>query len=280
MTKETTRRVLINRQRKVEFTPLYYSVYIPPWTDPSEQRGLVRLFAQANCWKANTPQDADIVVFGGGADVSPEFYGAGKDRHPSVSAHPMRDGKDLDLFIECYRDGIPMVGICRGAQFGYVMAGGSLYQDVNNHNSPHSMRDTMDNIDLDEISSVHHQACMSNSELPIEVIGVSSESTQRHLNANQQFNVKGRDIEAFHVPDMAFFGVQGHPEYFGFEEYSAWFVKKIEKFMNEGVWSTKRVAKGQHTSFVRLTKDVREGRKVRNKTLAAELAKIANKETV
>jgi hypothetical protein len=35
------------------------------------------------------------------------------------------------------------------------------------------------------------------------------------------------DIEAFFYPETMFFGVQGHPEYSGFNYYAKWFIEKI-----------------------------------------------------
>src|SRR5690554_3184603 len=78
-----------------------------------------------------TAEEADLVCFIGGEDVQPSLYG--EHDHPSTHTNPARDEMEEKLFHYCLNEGIPMAGICRGAQFLNVMNGGKLYQDVDNH---------------------------------------------------------------------------------------------------------------------------------------------------
>jgi putative glutamine amidotransferase len=109
----------------------------------------------------------DALVIGGGADVDPELYGAVAAELPSVhrvsvppghSVGPWlvnllvapliwlarksaaccvqarrddaRDELELQLLDDAIRRGLPVLGICRGAQMINVYFGGSLLQDV------------------------------------------------------------------------------------------------------------------------------------------------------
>jgi gamma-glutamyl-gamma-aminobutyrate hydrolase PuuD len=79
----------------------------------------------------DNPDSIALVVFTGGHDVSPGLYG--KNPHPRTMASARRDATEVDVFNLARGNNIPMAGICRGAQFLCVMAGGSLVQDVTNH---------------------------------------------------------------------------------------------------------------------------------------------------
>ena len=99
------------------------------------------------------PEPGDLIVFTGGADVSPWMYQA-KPHHTTYS-DPPRDKVEAMIYHAAKRQGIPMVGICRGAQFLNVMNGGTLLQDVPGHRGGHLMYtaegETM------EVTSTHHQ---------------------------------------------------------------------------------------------------------------------------
>ncbi|MBV8172465.1 MAG: gamma-glutamyl-gamma-aminobutyrate hydrolase family protein [Candidatus Eremiobacteraeota bacterium] len=71
----------------------------------------------------------DGVLLPGGADVSPQLYGGAA--HPAVE--PARAGTDefqIAVARVAARDGIPLLGICRGMQVINVALGGSLYEDI------------------------------------------------------------------------------------------------------------------------------------------------------
>lgn len=76
-------------------------------------------------------ENADVVQFTGGSDVSPELYG--EDFHPSTTSLPVRDEYCLNLYNTCFERGIPMTGICRGGQFLNVANGGSMFQHCDGH---------------------------------------------------------------------------------------------------------------------------------------------------
>ena len=78
----------------------------------------------------------DGILMSGGADISPELYGA--DPEPGLGAvEPIRDQFELDLLDVAYEREMPIAGICRGLQILNVSAGGSLFQDI----PPHAVRD-------------------------------------------------------------------------------------------------------------------------------------------
>jgi putative glutamine amidotransferase len=71
----------------------------------------------------------DAVVLAGGPDVGPDRYGAAP--HPRTGQpRPERDAAELAVLHRALERGIPVLGVCRGAQILNVGLGGTLVQHV------------------------------------------------------------------------------------------------------------------------------------------------------
>ena len=71
----------------------------------------------------------DGVVLSGGADISPDRYGALP--HPEAGVtRPDRDASELAVLDRALELGIPVLGVCRGAQLLNVALGGTLIQHL------------------------------------------------------------------------------------------------------------------------------------------------------
>ena len=71
----------------------------------------------------------DGLLIPGGVDMDPQTYG--EEKSPLVGAlDPARDATELQLTRWAMADGLPVLGLCRGAQVINVAAGGTLYQDI------------------------------------------------------------------------------------------------------------------------------------------------------
>lgn len=68
------------------------------------------------------------LVIGGGNDISPEHYGG--DLNARVKLDPDRDKLEISYIKQALAQGIPLLGICRGAQLVNVVLGGRLHQDI------------------------------------------------------------------------------------------------------------------------------------------------------
>ncbi len=73
--------------------------------------------------------DFDGVLFAGGEDVDPAFYGEEK-KYDSVEVNYDRDQFEMKLLEHALHRRLPILGICRGAQVINVAFGGTLYQDL------------------------------------------------------------------------------------------------------------------------------------------------------
>ena len=74
-------------------------------------------------------ESADGILFTGGIDVDPGFYGA--EPHPELGiVDPSRDHFELALYRAAKARNLPVLGICRGIQLINVAQGGTLHQHV------------------------------------------------------------------------------------------------------------------------------------------------------
>jgi putative glutamine amidotransferase len=151
-------------------------------------------------------------VIGGGNDIDPAIYGG--DVSESRSIDPLRDTYELSVLELADKRGVPVMGICRGAQLINVQRGGSLVSDLSKQRVHTSNRGTLlprkvvsifaDTILADliggsatRVNSLHHQAVERTGDGLI-VSGVDRDKI-----------VQG--IESVSAPWRV--GVQWHPEY-------------------------------------------------------------------
>lgn len=80
-------------------------------------------------------KDFDGILFAGGEDVDPSFYGE-KKQHTSVHDHRPRDEFEFSLLEGALSRRSPILGICRGVQMINVKFGGTLYQDMKEDAEP------------------------------------------------------------------------------------------------------------------------------------------------
>jgi len=193
----------------------------------------------SNDWKLN---NVDLVCFTGGTDVSPTYYGQGL--HPrSQSPDIARDTLEKDVFLYCEGQGIPMVGVCRGAQFLCVGNNGALVQHISNH-AINGRHDIITDQGTFNVSSSHHQM-MDLSGTKHTLIGYANELSEFYEGAtkdNTAFRFKrevmpkdasGSVIE----PEIVFFPEtlslchQPHPEWQIGSPYEKFFFDTIEQYL-------------------------------------------------
>ncbi|WP_081615158.1 gamma-glutamyl-gamma-aminobutyrate hydrolase family protein [Dietzia sp. UCD-THP] len=164
--------------------------------------------------------EADGLILGGGGDVSPLLYGGDPCDSTLQGVNPQRDANEACLVRHALQKGIPVLGICRGAQMINVIRGGTLTQDVRrdietalNHQGPEeALHTALHTVEVAansllsrflrvssavEVNSAHHQA--------IALIGrglrVSAQAADGVVEA----------IESTESDDILL-GVQWHPE--------------------------------------------------------------------
>lgn len=87
--------------------------------------------------------DADVVVFLGGEDVAPSFYGGSEDYEGMGAQLAAEDGRQIELIRRLVAERTPTLGVCRGAQIVNVALGGTLVQhlEVPGHRNPQILKD-------------------------------------------------------------------------------------------------------------------------------------------
>lgn len=150
--------------------------------------------------------EADIIVFTGGEDVSPHLYGEVKLDCTHTS--PERDKFCVDLFKESEKK--IKVGICRGAQFLNVMNGGKMYQDVDGHTKYHNLI-SIKGESFGEVTSTHHQMMIPHTKGL--VMAVAEESFYRRRAGATVIGTFRDDTEVVRYIDTNSLCFQPHPEY-------------------------------------------------------------------
>lgn len=169
----------------------------------------------------------DLIVFTGGPDVHPDYYGQAVGKHTYTDKK--RDEVEQKLFHDIWY-GVPKLGICRGAQFLTVMCGGKLIQHVTGH------QNCTDNIEVQiigestldyhqdrhrviSIPSDHHQMMypFSMQKKDYEIIGYSEYfKSNTYLNGNDEETKLPDD---FVEPEIVYYkpynslAIQSHPEW-------------------------------------------------------------------
>jgi putative glutamine amidotransferase len=114
----------------------------------------------------------DGICLSGGPDLDPGAYGA-RDRHPQLGeTEPSLDAFELALARAALERGVPILGVCRGAQALNVAAGGTLHQHLEGHRqteagtlpthvvevAPHTRLAAIVGAGTLAVNSFHHQA--------------------------------------------------------------------------------------------------------------------------
>lgn len=149
-------------------------------------------------------EDADIVMFTGGEDVTPSLYNA--QQHSTTYSNIQRDLEEKAVF-EKVKPNQLCIGICRGSQFLCVMNGGKLIQNVSNH--AHFGTHTiigMHRADEWEITSTHHQM-----QYPFNL--KDSQYEILYFASRRSFYYEGDGITEPPVePEIVLYKVEGKPK--------------------------------------------------------------------
>ena len=161
----------------------------------------------------------DGLVLQGGSDVAPQSYGESPLR-PEWSGDAVRDAYEIELIKASVSLGIPVFGICRGAQVINVAFGGTLYQDINTQRA-----DTLIHRDHGIYDQNFHNVTFGGDSKLYDIFGKNSNHTinsvhhQAIKDVGKGLHVEARapddTIEAVRLHDNGayVFGVQWHPEF-------------------------------------------------------------------
>jgi putative glutamine amidotransferase len=152
----------------------------------------------------------DGLCLAGGPDLDPLGYGAAERHERLGPTDRVVDAAELALAVAAEERGLPVLGICRGAQALNVARGGTLHQHLDDHRQTHAATEAAHPVDVAPgsflaaltgertlaVNSFHHQAA-DRLGAGLRVAATAPDGT----------------IEAIEDPSRPFFlGVQWHAE--------------------------------------------------------------------
>lgn len=154
-------------------------------------------------------KEASLVLFTGGSDVDPALYG--KKVHPETSYYPDRDEYEVMEFQRAREFGLPMLGICRGAQFLCVMSGGELIQHQR-HPYHHGVK-TCEGTELQTNSTHHQRAYIKPIEDKVELLAWADHISPFSYGESWDDKIDDpKEVEVAYYKETNCLGIQGHPE--------------------------------------------------------------------
>ena len=151
-------------------------------------------------------------IFFGGADVDPSFYN--RERSNMCGRSDIdKDTRDRTLMEECIKQGIPIFGICRGAQLLNVVNGGILVQHIEGHaiGKNHMATEVATGISY-SVSSTHHQMMVAHQDGQILFKDYMGATGVHWDKVNESYHY-------LYVPEVVYYPktkslcIQPHPEW-------------------------------------------------------------------
>lgn len=201
-----------------------HKVFIANTSKPYED-----MFLEYNFEIVTDYKEADLVQFTGGPDISPYYYQ--ETPHSKTKTDSVRDKYEESLYKTCYLNQVPMVGICRGAQFLTVMNKGKLWQNVDGHDTgQHNLIDKKTKKIICKVSSTHHQMMRPFNSL---VIATANESTflEDYSNKYGCTLIDHEDIEVVYFKRSNSLCFQPHPEFEEYKECREYYFSLIFKYL-------------------------------------------------
>jgi gamma-glutamyl-gamma-aminobutyrate hydrolase PuuD len=146
------------------------------------------------------------LILWGGTDVSPSLYNQIPLKYTQYP-DTKRDNEEAEMVNEAIFLGVPVIGVCRGAQLLCVLNDGTLYQHSEGHGRNHDVH-TLDGVFY--AAAGHHQ--IMNPVGEFEVIGWSDFPT-KVWNPDGTTKIIERSPEIVWWPETKCLGIQPHPEW-------------------------------------------------------------------
>lgn len=161
-------------------------------------------------------EHADVFILWGGRDINPGFYKAKphpKNQAKTDASLSERDRFEWYLLHEAKTRGIPIIGVCRGAQMICAFAGGTLFQHVTGHNQSHIIT-TFDNHTMNAAAD-HHQMMDprgTNHKVLAWAASNFSNSYEKETEGVSE-DPPAAEPEIVYFPDINALAIQPHPEW-------------------------------------------------------------------
>lgn len=172
----------------------------------------VQLFDECSiATRVEDMKDATCILLHGGADIHPSLYKEGQSSMSGAGNEPSaRDIFEWRCLQQAIKQGIPIIGICRGAQMLCAAAGGKLFQHVNGHAGRDHIVETYDGHSF-YVNSYHHQM-QDPRETEHELIAWSGNRSNVYFHVDE-VEPPPVDYEMVYYPKINGFAIQWHSEW-------------------------------------------------------------------
>ena len=157
-------------------------------------------------------KDAVMVVWGW-ADINPALYGHKQSK--TTYCYDSRDRLEWASMKRAVELGIPIIGVCRGAQMCCALAGGFLIQDTDNHAGRYHSVVTQDK-QIFMVNSIHHQMMAGLENVEHELLAWSPVNLSRKYIWKDDLNyvvpADFKEPEMVYFPKIKAYAIQWHPE--------------------------------------------------------------------
>lgn len=179
--------------------------------------------------KATDLKNIHAIILWGGTDIHPSWYN--QKAHPEnqvkyLNEPSLRDKVEWEAMVWAQAHNVPIIGICRGAQFLCAFAGGKLIQHSTGH-SGGSHGVVVKNRDGSEetfITTTCHHQMMFPWETNHELLGWTPKSLSKTYDMENELDIThslSEDLkqkvllepEVVYFPNVKGFAIQGHPEW-------------------------------------------------------------------
>lgn len=183
-------------------------------------------------WTENTGfvkniEDSDLVLGLGGSDVCSSYYN--QPNSGFLGSNPSTDKKEYADYKQAIKLKKPILGICKGSQWGAALAGGAIFQHVTH---PHWHKITTHDGKELIVNSLHHNmqdvSNLKEGE-DYKLLAWAENLSDVHYNGYKENVTCLKESEVVYYPKINFLGIQCHPEMF-YGEKDAELVETITYF--------------------------------------------------
>lgn len=196
-------------------------------SDPFQIFGRIRHAAGPD----DITDEKGVVLLHGGVDISPAIYGEKAQAECQVGDDlSFRDENEIAIIRKAWKMGLPIIGICRGAQLLCAVDGGKLAQHIHNHvGRDHTITDLKTG-DVYKANSAHHQMMQPSTTTGAEILAIDDYVTSGTDAEGKTYRIK-EVPEIVHFPQLRALGIQGHPEWKVGSPYTKYCAQLIERYI-------------------------------------------------